>query len=261
VNTVVSLPHQLERTVVIHATPETVFRFFTDSARWAKWWGAGSTIDAKPGGRVYVKHPGEAESEGEVLELDPPRRIVFTYGYVSGKPIPAGSSRVTIDLQRDRADTRLRLTHELADAAARDEHVQGWRFQLSLFANAVSDEVNADAARVVDTWFETWAEPDATKREKLLESIATREVRFQDRYSNLDGMDDVMAHVTAAQRFMPGVRMRRAGDVRHCQGMVLTDWIASGKEDKEIARGTNAFVLGPTGKIEWVTGFWGAPTS
>jgi uncharacterized protein YndB with AHSA1/START domain len=37
------LPHSLTRTVVIRATPATVFRFFTDSSRWAQWWGAGST--------------------------------------------------------------------------------------------------------------------------------------------------------------------------------------------------------------------------
>src|SRR5262249_5445683 len=44
------LTHSLNRTVVIRAMPETVFRYFTDSARWAAWWGHGSTIDARPGG-------------------------------------------------------------------------------------------------------------------------------------------------------------------------------------------------------------------
>lgn len=258
-STVMPLPYQLERTVVIHATPERVFRYFTDSARWARWWGAGSTIDATPGGRIFIKHPGGVESAGEVLEVDPPRRIVFTYGFVSGKPIPAGSSRVTIDLEADRAGTRLHLTHELADAAARDEHVQGWRFQLSLFANVVADEVNEGAAGAVDAWFAAWAEPDADKRQKLLGSVVAREVRFQDRYSNLDGIEDLMPHIAAAQRFMPGVRMRRVGELRHCQGMVLSDWIASGNDGQQRARGTNAFVLGPAGKIEWVTGFWNAP--
>ena len=29
-----ALEHVLERTVLIHAAPETVFRYFTDSARW-----------------------------------------------------------------------------------------------------------------------------------------------------------------------------------------------------------------------------------
>src|SRR5229473_7603642 len=130
------LPYHLDRTVVINAKPDTVFRFFTDSARWANWWGAGSTIDAKPGGRVYIRHPGGVESLGEVLEVRPPERIAFTYGFASGTPIPPGSSRVTIRLEPDEAGTRLHLLHEFAEAAPRDEHIQGWRFQLSLFSNA-----------------------------------------------------------------------------------------------------------------------------
>jgi uncharacterized protein YndB with AHSA1/START domain len=256
-----SLPYQIDRTVIIHATPETVFRFFTDTARWAKWWGAGSTIDPKPGGRVYIKHPGDVESAGEVLEMRPPHRLAFTYGFVSGKPIPAGGSRVTIDLEPVREGTRLHLTHDLADKAARDEHVQGWRFQLSLFANAVANEVASGAAAAIDTWFAAWAEPDAHKREQLLGSIVAREIRFQDAYSNLDGLDDLMPHITASQHFMPGIRMRRSGEPRHCQGMVLSDWTATASDGQQKARGTNVFVLGPTGKFEWVTGFWDPATS
>ena len=42
---------RLDRTVVIRARPETVFGFFTDSGRWAAWWGAGSTIDPQAGRR------------------------------------------------------------------------------------------------------------------------------------------------------------------------------------------------------------------
>src|SRR5205085_2760944 len=125
---------------------ETVFRFFTDSTRWATWWGAGSSIESRPGGKIHIVHPGGIESAGAVLEIAPPKRLVFTYGFVSGKPIPAGASRVTIVLEPDRAGTRLTLTQELADAAARDEHIQGWRFQLSLFANVVADEAAANAA-------------------------------------------------------------------------------------------------------------------
>src|SRR5271157_1730751 len=109
------LPHHLDRSVVIRATPETVFRFFTDSARWATWWGQGSTIEALPGGKVYIRHPNGIESLGEVLEVTPPERIVFTYGFASGKPIPPGSSRVTICLDSDDAGTRLRLLHEFAE--------------------------------------------------------------------------------------------------------------------------------------------------
>src|SRR5580658_8737129 len=154
------LPYSLNRTVVIQAKPETVFRFFTDSTRWATWWGAGSTIDAQPGGKVYIRHPNGIESLGEVLELREPERISFTYGFASGQPVPPGGSRVTIRLDPDSAGTRLHLLHEFAEASARDEHVQGWRFQLSLFANAVANEVYADAVHVVDAWFAAWVVAD-----------------------------------------------------------------------------------------------------
>jgi uncharacterized protein YndB with AHSA1/START domain len=255
-NATETLPHRLDRTVTINAAPDTVFKFFTDSARWAKWWGVGSRVDARPGGEIFIRHPGGIESAGEVVSIDAPRRFVFTYGFVNGTPIPAGSSRVTITLAPERMGTRLTLVHELSDAAVRDEHVQGWRFQLSLFANVVADEVNANAARYTDLWFDAWAEPDAIARRKMLEEIALPELRMQDRYSNLEGIEDVLPHIAASQRFMPGLRMRREGDIRHCQGMALADWIVTGLDGQQRGRGTNVFVFSPSGKIEWVTGFW-----
>jgi uncharacterized protein YndB with AHSA1/START domain len=250
------LPYRVDRTVVIQAAPDTVFRFLTDTPYWARWWGAGSTIDARPGGRLLIRYPDGTEASGEVLEVHPPERIVFTYGYVSGKLIPPSGSRVTIRLEPDAAGTRVHLTHEVADAAVRDEHVQGWRYQLSLFGNVVADEVNAGAADAVDVWFDAWAEPDAGAREQALARIAARDVRFRDRFSNISGLDDLMPHLSAAQRFMPGIRMKRTGDIRHCQGTALADWVAVGVDGQERARGTNVFVFGPTGRIQSVTGLW-----
>ncbi len=249
------LIHHLERTVVIHATPETVFRFFTDNARWAKWWGTGSTIDARGGGRVLIRFPGGVEVLGEVLEVAPPHRIVFTYGFASGKPIPPGDSRVTIQLEANVAGTRLHLLHEFADAAVRDQHEQGWRFQLAVFANVVADEVFADAATLVDAWFDAWAATDDQAREAAFARIATPTVSFRDRFSLLEGLGDLSSHAGAAHRFMPGVRMRRRGQPRQCQGMVIADWVALADDGQERMSGTNVFVLGPDRRIHSATGF------
>jgi uncharacterized protein YndB with AHSA1/START domain len=255
------LPYQLDRTVAIKAKPETVFRFFTDSARWAGWWGAGSTIDARPGGKVYIRHPNGVETPGEVLEVRDPEQIVFTYGFASGKPIPPGSSRVTIRLEPDEAGTRLHLRHEFAEAAARDEHVQGWRFQLSMFGNAVANEVYADAAKLVDAWFKAWAIADDKSRGESFSGIVTQGIQFRDRFSLLDGLADLTAHTGAAQRFMPGILLERNGEVRHCQGMVLADWIAVDKDAKERMSGASVFVFGAGGKIGSVTSFTNPPVA
>jgi uncharacterized protein YndB with AHSA1/START domain len=251
------LPYQLERTVVIRATAPIVFRFFTDSERWAKWWGAGSTIDARPGGKVYIRHPNGVESVGEVMEVHAPDSIVFTYGFASGTPIPAGSSRVTIRLYPHEDGTRLHLVHEFSEAAPRDQHAQGWRFQLSLFSNAVADEVFADAASTVDAWFAAWAIADDLLREEAFSKIALPGVRFRDRVSLLDGLPDLTAHSGAAQRFMPGIGLRRKGDVRQCQGSVLADWVAEDADGRERMSGASVFVLAADRRIHSVTSFAG----
>ncbi len=248
------LPYRLDRTIVIKARPETVFRFFTDSARWASWWGTGSTIDARPGGKVYIRHANGIESLGEVLEVRQPEQISFTYGFVSGKPIAPGSSRVTIRLEPDEVGTRLRLSHDFAEEGPRNEHVEGWRFQLSLFSNAVANEVFADAAGLVDDWFAAWAIADESARSETLGRIAAPGIRFQDRFSALDGMEDLMAHIGAALQFMPGIVLRRKGDVRQCQGTVIADWVAVNATGQELMSGSNVFVLGADGRIEAVTG-------
>jgi uncharacterized protein YndB with AHSA1/START domain len=253
------LNYKVERTVEIQASRETVFRYFTDSARWAKWWGAGSTIEPHAGGKVYIRHPNEVEVLGEVIEIAPPDRIVFTWGHASGKPIQPGGSRVTIRLEPDGAATKLHLLHEFAEAAIRDEHVQGWRFQLALFANLVANEVFADAPSVVDAWFAAWAIADDKARADEFARIAAADVRFRDRFSLLDGLTDLSAHAGASQRFMPGVRMRRRGEVRHCQGTIVADWVATSGDGKELMSGTNVFQMGADARIHSATGFANVP--
>ncbi len=252
-----TLTHQLDRTIVIEAPQAAVFKYFTDSARWAAWWGAGSTIDARPGGRVLVRYPDGSEAAGEVVTVAPPSEIVFTYGYVKGTPFPPGGSRVTIRLEPAARGTRLRLAHAFAEAADRDHHVQGWRYQLSLFANTVTNEIHGDAAALADAWFAVWAEPDEAARAAAVAAIAVPDVRVRDRFSCIEGQAELTQHIAAAQHFMPGVRMQREGEARHCQGTVLADWTATGPDGTPRGQGTNAFMLGPDGRIESVTAFWG----
>lgn len=253
-----NFPHRLDRTLLIHARPETVFEFFTDSALWAAWWGAGSAIDARTGGQVLIRHPNGVEVSGSVVDVRAPERIVFTYGYASGTPIPPDSSRVTIRLDSHPRGTLLQLTHEFPEPSARDEHVQGWRFQLSLFANLVANRANAHVDRLVDRWFAAWSEPDTAMRDAALERIVSPAIRFNDRFSRIDGAEDLRAHLAAVHRFMPGLRLERRGAPRHCQWHVLAEWVAVASDGAERGQGTNLFVLDADQRIAAVTGFWTA---
>jgi uncharacterized protein YndB with AHSA1/START domain len=252
-----TLEHVLERTVTIAARRETVFRYFTDSERFAAWWGAGSRIDPTPGGAVHIRYPNAIVAGGEVVEIAPFERVVFTYGFESGQPIPIGASRVTITLEETARGTIVRLRHELPTAQVRDEHVQGWRYQLAVFANVVAKEAHAGAGALADRFFAIWAETDPARRKAELEAVALPTLAFRDPYSCTDGLDDLNAHVAAAQRFMPGVVLERQGEARQCQGVAVVDWTVKGPDGTSRGKGSNVFDLASDGRIARVTGIWG----
>lgn len=251
--------HVLERTVLIRARPGTVFRYFTDSERFAAWWGAGSTIEARPGGPMRIRYPNGVVASGQVVEVVPDQRVVFTYGYEDpARPLRPGGSRVIVTLEERPEGTLVRLRHELPDAATRDEHVQGWRYQLAVFANVVAREQHAGAAAAVDAFLAAWSEKDASRRRASLLAVSLEEVAFADAFSCTSGLDDLVAHLGAAQVHMPGLVLERSGDVRQCQGTAVADWVAKGPDGSARGRGTNVFDLAPDGRIARVVGFWGS---
>lgn len=255
--TLPELRHHLERTVEIRATRDVVFRYFTDSERFAAWWGSGSTIDARPGGAVRIRYPNAAEASGTVLEVSAPERIVFTYGYEGADPMfPPGGSRVTIALEATARGTKLTLRHDLPTEAARDHHVQGWRYQLALFANVAAREAAAGAADVADRFFALWSEADAARRIAALDQLTTEDIEFGDAFSATRGRQDLSEHIAGAQRFMPGIALERNGAPRVCQGTALIDWTANGPDGVARGSGTNVFEFAPDGRVSRVVGFW-----
>ena len=56
---------------------------------------------------------------------------------------------------------------------------------------------------------------------------------------------------------MPGFLLRRRGTPRHCQGNVISDWIAVGPDGTEQMIGSSVFEFSPDGLIDSVIGFAG----
>src|SRR4029078_4204385 len=129
------LTESLDRRITICARRETVFSYFTDSERFAKWWGEGSRIDPRPGGAVLIHYPNGVTAKGEVVAIEPPSRIAFTYIYGGD-----AASLVTITLDETEKGTRLDLHHAFTSAKVRDHFVQGWRHQLALFSKTAAEE-------------------------------------------------------------------------------------------------------------------------
>lgn len=253
-----ALPSRLMRSVLIRAERAIVFRYFTDSARFAAWWGQGSSIDARPGGRVLIRFPNAVLVSGTVESVVTDVRIVFTYGYADGAhDVPAGGSRVTIALSDVREGTRLDLLHEFATDAQRNLHEAGWRYQLSVFANVVARELESTAASAVDRWFLAWNETEAAQRRRLLAELVEPDITFRDRFAAVAGIEDLHAHIGAAHVHL-GTTIVQRGKSRHCQGALLVDWIATRRSGEAAGGGTNFVALSPRGRIREVIGFWSA---
>jgi len=140
----VDVVEPIVREIHIRATPETVFEFFTDARRLTRWLASEATLDPRPGGVCHQEHAREDGSggsyhmRGEFVEVSPPERVVFTWGFTDPDVgVPPGSSVVDVTLTPDGGGTRLRLEHRDLPAAAIDSHADGWTGMLERLATAV----------------------------------------------------------------------------------------------------------------------------
>jgi uncharacterized protein YndB with AHSA1/START domain len=94
---------------------DAVWRAVTEPDELAHWFPARVTVDLSPGGRMRFDMD-EGSTEGEITELDPPRRFAFTWG----------EERLRIELEEAGDECVMRFTHVLSsrDQAARD--AAGW---------------------------------------------------------------------------------------------------------------------------------------
>lgn len=112
----------------VAAPPEVVFTFFTSAERWLLWQGTAAEVDCRPGGVLRVNVRGDGFASGTFLEVDPPRRVIFTFGWeLPGSPVPPGSTTVEILLEPSEGGTRLVLTQRGLPGAEQVEfHRGGW---------------------------------------------------------------------------------------------------------------------------------------
>jgi uncharacterized protein YndB with AHSA1/START domain/DNA-binding transcriptional ArsR family regulator len=136
------LKHDIEEDVMekvfeiyIKTTPERLWEAITDGELRRKYtFGVGVSSNWEPGSRYEAVHPGAgiAISEGENLEVDPPRRLVQSMTALWSDEVKSeGASRVTWEIEPVGSSCRLTVTHDELRDGANGELYGGWPMILS----------------------------------------------------------------------------------------------------------------------------------
>jgi len=122
---------EIEREVRIEASPETVYSLLTDAGEITKWMGVEAELDPRPGGVYRLRVNPQALALGEFVELDPLKRVVYTFGWDGHPTVGAGSTTVELTLMQDGSGTVLKLVHRDLPGDEVEQHTQGWEHFLS----------------------------------------------------------------------------------------------------------------------------------
>lgn len=135
------LKRELENTmekvfeIYIKTSPERLWEAIVDNDIRSKYhFGNRIVTDWAPGSH-YEMTNGNAEAplgEGEVLEFDPPRRLVQSMVALWGDDVESeGTSRITWEIEQVEDSCRLTVTHDQLREGANDQLYGGWPMILS----------------------------------------------------------------------------------------------------------------------------------
>lgn len=121
--------------IYIRATPQQVWEAITDPEIRARYnFGAFIDSDWSQGSHFEMVAPnaGRPLAEGEILEVDPPRRLVHSMHALWGLDVETeGTSRVTWDIEPIADSCRVTVTHDQLREGANEQLYGGWPMILS----------------------------------------------------------------------------------------------------------------------------------
>ena len=252
---------QVDLSLEIEASPETVWRILTTPELFSIWMEGKVEFEAQPGSPFRAAFPHiQTVIAGEVVTLDADaRHLGLSWGVESGPhsdAFPAACSLVEFRVYDAEVGCRVELIHsQLPSGAVAQGQEGGWRFHLSrmaLYANRTDLEVGLE--RTLAAWFSAWSEPDEAARLETLEGCCVDEIEFRDDWTVARGIELLNQHIAMCFQFMPGWKLEPTGEVRICRGEALVGWRSVGPDGAALD-GFNHVSAARDGTLRRVTGF------
>lgn len=116
--------------VFVAAPPERVYEYFTQPTAIVRWMGEYARLEPEPNGQFTVDIRG-TPVRGHYLELEPPHRLLISWGYAGSERLPPDASTVEVRLIEEPGGTRVELEHRDLPEDERRSHLSGWTHYLA----------------------------------------------------------------------------------------------------------------------------------
>jgi uncharacterized protein YndB with AHSA1/START domain len=133
------MPDPVTASIEIAAEPERVFEFFTRSELMLRWMGEHAQLEPAPGGAFSVDIRG-VPVRGRYLAVEPPHRLVVSWGHAGSERLPPGASTLEVRLSRRGTGTLVEIVHRDLPEPEATRHQAGWRRFLRQLATAATPD-------------------------------------------------------------------------------------------------------------------------
>lgn len=128
-----------QKSVLVPLSADDTFALITEPDRLRRWQVITARVDLRAGGDYrWTIIPGHSVG-GIITELEPGRRVVFTWGWEGSADLPPGASTVTITLEPADGGTLVHLVHDGLAGEQLDSHAMGWEHYLGRLVRAAAD--------------------------------------------------------------------------------------------------------------------------
>jgi uncharacterized protein (TIGR03086 family) len=128
-----------EKSVFVPLGADETFALITRPDRLRRWQAITARVDLRAGGEYrWTIVPGHVV-RGTMTEVDPGKRVVFTWGWEGSTDLPPGASTVIITLEPAPGGTTVRLVHDGLSEEQAASHAMGWEHYFGRMVKAVAD--------------------------------------------------------------------------------------------------------------------------
>ena len=127
-----------EKSVLVPLSADETFALITQPDRLRRWQVVTARVDLRAGGDYrWTIIPGHSAA-GTFTEVEPGRRVVFSWGWEGSAELPPGASTVIITLEPASGGTMVHLVHEGLSGEQEASHAAGWTHYLDRLVTAAT---------------------------------------------------------------------------------------------------------------------------